>query len=141
MTESVTGYITYVLFQIAGSGHQPYEQVAQCGMTLEGGVLAHNGRILGYLCGPAQNLPDTVLALSAWGVRQMTPKEAQAFHEIALPANSYQHNPETQACANCHQRRNPATDQCTCPDKAFLDTSGRIQRKAHLPDGENPVAV
>ena len=85
---SVQAYLQYHLLNLDGAGHQPYHQVAQAGMSFEGGHYARDGKILGYLSGDAGRVTDTIAALSPWRVLQLTPNEALAWAETVVPLNS-----------------------------------------------------
>ena len=84
----VMGYVTYHLLNLTGQGFQPYLQVADYGMEFEGGYYGINHRYLGYLLGDKANVDAVVAALTAWRVQELTPNEALAWADEALPVNT-----------------------------------------------------
>lgn len=88
----VTGYITYVLLCINGEGHQPYAQVANAGMALEGGMYGINGRMLGYLVGDPDKVEDVVQSLAMYAARRLSPEEAMEWVDRCAPVNSVVHD-------------------------------------------------
>lgn len=85
---AVVGYITYSLLNIAGSGYQPHQQVASQGMGFEGGHFSIGNRMLAYLIGDSGDVSNTVASLNAWLVQELTPSEALAWADDALPVNT-----------------------------------------------------
>ena len=88
----VTGYITYVLLCINGEGHQPYAQVANSGMALEGGMYGINGRMLGYLIGDPDKVEDVVQSLAMYAAKRLSPEEAMDWVDRCTPVNTIVHD-------------------------------------------------
>jgi len=63
-------------------------------MNFEGGQYSKDGKYLGYLSGDAGRVTDTVAALSAWRILQLTPNEALAWAEEVVPVNTQIESPE-----------------------------------------------
>ena len=89
---TVTGYITYVLLCINGEGHQPYAQVANSGMALEGGMYGINGRMLGYLIGDPDKVEDVVQSLAMYAAKRLSPEEAMDWVDRCTQVNSVVHD-------------------------------------------------
>jgi len=81
-------YIQYNLLQINGEGHQPYGAVAAAGATLEGGHFAQNGRMVGYLSGSDAAIEAALLALTPWGVKELSGETVLAHAEACERGNA-----------------------------------------------------
>lgn len=86
----IAGYVIYKLFGTNGGGVGPAEQVANCGMTLDGGLYSFDGYMFGYLQGDPSKVLQTITAMQAWQARELTYQDAVKWANSSIPVNTTQ---------------------------------------------------